>query len=138
MSASVHILRKGLRAALIASLLALAAPWAALACNAFSADAVAAAIAAHSIAGGHLAEFQHGATVNGAAPFAYAGVVNQATLAQFVEAIMTTTTERSRVDDDRMKYWDDHTGTIVIYNRAVPYCGTVFRPGSGKSYYDRQ
>lgn len=46
--------------------------------------------------------------------------------------------ESKELASDRIGWWEDTTGTYVVYNPNEQECGTAFRPPSGKEYYDNE
>lgn len=53
-----------------------------------------------------------------------------------IAAIMSTPSDNKPLNNERHAYWDDKTGTVVIYNPGPVDCGTAFRPHAGKTYYE--
>ena len=44
--------------------------------------------------------------------------------------------ESKDMSSDRIAWWENNTGTYVVYNPDEDECGSAFRPSSGKEYYD--
>jgi filamentous hemagglutinin len=104
-------------------------------CTARTDDEKAAKIAAHAF-DKHRDEFEARRKIAGKA---YPGpaIDSEAALASKVKEILDAG-EGERVSGSRVKYWQESTGTIVIFNPRAADCGTVFRPNRGKAYYDAQ
>ena len=83
----------------------------------------------------HGNEFSAGKRIAGV-QYPAPGISSESELAQMVARILDGKGEE--IANGRSKYWDDATGTIVIFNSRARACGTVFRPNQGRRYYDRQ
>lgn len=72
-------------------------------------------------------------------------------IAEFVEDIMRKSeaarhdqgktkllVESKELAGDRIAWWENKTGTVVIFNPNKKDCGTAFRPDDGKAYYDAE
>ena len=70
-------------------------------------------------------------------------------IAEFVEDIMRKSDEARHdqgqtklsvesklLANERVAWWEDNTGTFVIFNPNGDECGTAFRPDQGKKYYE--
>lgn len=55
-----------------------------------------------------------------------------------IEDVMNNPDEVKPLKDERTGYWDEKTGTVVIEDPNHPDGGTVFRPRSGKDYFDEK
>ena len=126
------LLRRLLPAA--ALLVALAGP-AGARCSARTPAARAAAIARHAW-DKHGAEFGAGRRIANKA-FPRPGLTSESELAAKVESILAGGPGEP-ISNGRTKFWEDATGTIVIFNSRARDCGTAFRPNQGRRYYDRQ
>jgi hypothetical protein len=91
------------------------------------------AIAGHAFEN-HQAEFAHGHNIAGL-KFPNASITTEPAFATFIAGIMNNPTESKGLINQRTAYWHAATGTLVILNLNVDYCGTAFRPGLGKAYY---
>jgi len=56
--------------------------------------------------------------------------------AQLVDRILDAPSDRKPLPADRMAYWHEDSGTIVIVNGPRPDRSTAFRPDTGKEYFD--
>jgi hypothetical protein len=103
------------------------------ACAALSSRSQAKLIAGHAFPNHH-GEFAQDALVNG---LAYTGefISNVSDLTSFVDRIMQAPSTEKKTQRG-YAYWDDATGTVVIYDETARNCGTVFRPGNGMTYYN--
>ena len=72
-------------------------------------------------------------------------------IAEFVEDIMKKAkaarhdqgktklnVQSKKLANGRLAWWEDKTGTIVIFNPKKEDCGTAYRPDKGKENYDEQ
>ena len=70
----------------------------------------------------------------------FAGLGNRTTkqMGQFVDDIMSKASgaDVRKLSGGRTAYWDDATGTVVIHNPRARDQGTVFRPTTGRDYFD--
>lgn len=41
------------------------------------------------------------------------------------------------VTKDRIKFWEDTTGTLIVYDPNHDDCGTAHRPDKGKDAYNK-
>lgn len=97
---------------------------------------------AQAIAGGHAyrkhivdgAEFRAGRRINGLA-FPSASIEARPAFAAFIADILADPDRDKRLANRRHGYWDEDTGTVVIYNARAADCGTAFRPDRGVRYY---
>jgi len=117
-----------------ALLLALAGP-AEARCSARTPAARAAAIARHAW-DKHGPEFGPGRRIANKS-FPRPGLTSEGELAAKVKSILDGGAGE-QISNGRTKFWEDATGTIVIFNSRARDCGTAFRPNQGRRYYDRQ
>lgn len=97
---------------------------------------------ARAIAGGHAfrkhvldgGEFRAGRRINGLA-FPSASIETRAAFAALLADIVADPDQDKRLANRRHGYWDEDTGTVVIYNARAADCGTAFRPDRGVRYY---
>jgi len=74
---------------------------------------------------------------------------NEEQVSDFIEDILlekkkATKDKKSKLDveldgglaNDRIAWWEDKTGTVVIFDPNNEDCGSAFRPSKGKKYYD--
>ncbi|MCD9031608.1 hypothetical protein LDO32_08800 [Luteimonas sp. Y-2-2-4F] len=133
---SLSTLRRGLGGVLVALLLALALPSQALAqCTATTTQTRAAAIANGHAFAKHGSEFVHGRVIAGL-PFPDATIANAGQFATLVAGIINNPSQSKALANNRRAYWDNRTGTVVIYNPGANDCGTAFRPNAGVTYYN--
>ena len=85
----------------------------------------------------HKTEFVPGAIFGGLAMPASPKV---STTAEFKAHVLTAmgSSVNKTLGGGRKAWWFAATGTFVVFNPADSDCGTAFRPGLGKSYYDNQ
>jgi filamentous hemagglutinin len=62
--------------------------------------------------------------------------LSQKDFAAFIEQVMRQPSEARNLTNDRTAFWDDATGTVVIYDSLAPDLGTAFKPARGKTYFD--
>ncbi|MBK8906611.1 MAG: hypothetical protein IPM60_01485 [Rhodospirillales bacterium] len=97
---------------------------------------------ARAIADGHAyrkhvvqsGEFSAGRRIDGLA-FPLASIDTRADFAAFIADILADPDRDKRLANRRHGYWDENTGTVVIYNARAADCGTAFRPDRGVRYY---
>jgi filamentous hemagglutinin len=61
---------------------------------------------------------------------------SQLEFAAFIERIMQESSEAKNLTNDRTAFWDDASGTVVIYDPNSPDLGTAFKPSRGRTYFD--
>lgn len=54
------------------------------------------------------------------------------------DAAVKLSTVSKKLANERTAWWEDKTGTFVIFNPNEVDCGTAFRRDKGKGYYDAQ
>jgi hypothetical protein len=66
------------------------------------------------------------------------GIRTPEELAEHISNIMNNPSDFKRLQDGRSAYWDDATGTVVIYNPRLDQVenGTAFIPDEGRYYFD--
>lgn len=69
-------------------------------------------------------------------PFPAPGIDNPDAFARLLRRALDSP-ENAELQQNRHKYWDRRSGTIVIFDQKSRDCGTAFRPNAGKSYFDR-
>ena len=62
--------------------------------------------------------------------------LSQAEFASLIEQGMTDASEAKNLSVGRTAFWDETTGTVVIYDPNSPDLGTAFKPVRGRSYFD--
>ncbi len=69
--------------------------------------------------------------------FTMLGITSKAQFAEFIDAIIRNARGNNvrNLSAGRIAYWDDATGTVVIYNPKDVDAGTAFRPTKGKTYF---
>jgi hypothetical protein len=85
----------------------------------------------------HRSEFVAGKVIAGLEMPATPKVTTVAKFKSHILSVMSSPTNKA-LFRSRKAYWLPSTGTIVFYDPKSVDCGTAFRPGRGKSYYDNQ
>ena len=66
----------------------------------------------------------------------YPEIKTKEDLQKFVEEIMKKADDIKEVERDRTAYWHNDSGSIVIHDPNHVDQGTVFKPDTGKDYFD--
>jgi hypothetical protein len=84
-------------------------------------------------------EFKKGRRIAGKA-FPNESITTREQFAKLLQDIVEKTKSKKPSEKFRGKfyYWDDRTGTFIVYDPRNRDRGTAFRPFRGKKYYDDQ
>jgi filamentous hemagglutinin len=66
----------------------------------------------------------------------YPGVTSKPQFQKVVQETIDNPSAEKPLKNGRYGWWNDSSGTVVIYDPNSPDGGTAFRPTAGKSYYD--
>jgi hypothetical protein len=71
--------------------------------------------------------------------FAGLGIRTTKQLGQLADDIMANATGANvrKLSGGRTAYWDDATGSVVIHNPRASDQGTIFRPATGREYFEK-
>lgn len=64
------------------------------------------------------------------------GITTKEQFASHIEKVVSNPTSVKELNNGRIAYWDQSTGTVVIRNPKVKDGGTAFRPTDGRQYFD--
>ena len=63
------------------------------------------------------------------------GINTRRQFALFLKHIIEHPSEERDLSNGRIAYWDDATGTVIIYNPHASDLGTAFQPDNGIRYF---
>ncbi len=63
------------------------------------------------------------------------GINSRRQFALFLQHIIEHPSEERDLSGGRIAYWDNASGTVIIYNPGASDCGTAFQPNNGYRYF---